>query len=106
MRSSTSANDAVDLVLQTQPSVTLKEGPAVMRARRALARRLETQDPRLFVAVLTLAQQIQRETEQQCGSIIKERTEGLSQLLDTTRQLKQLVARQLDDAAASEVKPT
>lgn len=81
----------------------MEEDPGVLRARRALAKKLETQDPRLFIAVLNLAKQIQQEAEHQCSQIMAERSQGLSQLLESTKQLKQALSQQLQDAAASDV---
>ena len=80
----------------------MEEDPGVLRARRALAKKLETQDPRIFIAVLNLAKQIQQEAEKQCGQILAERSQGLSQLLEQTKELKQALSVKLQDAAASE----
>ncbi|CDJ49027.1 hypothetical protein, conserved [Eimeria brunetti] len=92
-----------ELILQNQAQVPMEEDPGVLRARRALAKKLETQDPRLFIAVLNLAKQIQQEAEQQCDQIVAARNQGLSQLLESTKQLKQALSQQLQDAAASEI---
>ncbi|CDJ29124.1 Cast multi-domain protein, related [Eimeria mitis] len=93
-----------DLIIQNQAQAPMEEDPGVLRARRALAKKLETQDPRLFIAVLNLAKRIQQEAEQQCGQILDERSQGLSQLRELTKQLKQALSQQLQDAAASEVR--
>lgn len=103
MLSKSHGDEAAELVLQTNLKVTLKEDPAVVRARKALARRLKTQDPRLFLAVLRLAKEIQKETEQQCESILKRRDDSLSQLVATTKKLRFDFSQQLREAVTSEV---
>lgn len=99
-----STSDLTDLVLQTQCDVPIKEDPAVERAQRALAKQLEAQDPRLFAAVLKLAKEIQQESEYHFEQITQQRAEGLQQLLEVTKRLKEEFIHVLEDATTSEVR--
>ncbi|OEH77176.1 cast multi-domain related protein [Cyclospora cayetanensis] len=101
------ANDATvdemaDLVLHTQAKVSRKEDPGVLRARQALAKRLDMQDPRVFIAVLILAKDIQEKTETQCEQIRTQRCEGLSQLVEITKSMKHELVNQIKEAVNSE----
>ncbi|KAL8273754.1 hypothetical protein Esti_002354 [Eimeria stiedai] len=91
-----------DLVLQKQPAMAVKEDIAVVRARRALVRRLKAQDPRLFTAVLKMSKEIQQEVEEQCDLIGKERMEGLMNLLEKAKHLNEEFTSNLQDITNSE----
>ncbi|KAL8456163.1 hypothetical protein Emag_000009 [Eimeria magna] len=94
--------EIAELVVQREPAMVMKEDPAVVRARRALVRRLKAQDPRLFIAVLNKSKEIQQEVEEQCDLIGKERTEGLMNLLEKTRHLNEEFTSNLRDITISE----
>ncbi|CDI82519.1 hypothetical protein, conserved [Eimeria praecox] len=109
---STEIKEVEDLILQNQAQVPMEEDPGVLRARRALAKKLETQDPRLFIAVLNLAKQIQQETEQQnaASSAVyqqiwgKEHDEEREEILSTLLSLLRLRRRDLVNKLAREEK--
>ncbi|KAL8434922.1 hypothetical protein ACSSS7_002809 [Eimeria intestinalis] len=94
--------DMTDLVLQKQPARAVKEDPAVVRARRALVKRLKAQDPRLFIAVLNMCKEIQQKVEEQCELIAKERTHGLTNLVEQTKHLNEAFISTLRNITTSE----
>ncbi|KAL8432734.1 hypothetical protein Efla_004403 [Eimeria flavescens] len=102
IRSTLSRNDMADLLTQAQPAIFLSEDPAVTSSRRALARQIEAQDPRLFTAVATVAKQIQQETAKQCSIMMSESTKNLTKLLEALRRLTQDFLRRLQKATNAE----
>lgn len=90
-----SPEEVVALLFPNPSSIPIAEELAAMHARRSLVKALESQDPRLFSAVLNLSRQIEEETTDTLNKMDSTRADKLSAVLRASKELTKQIESDL-----------